>query len=248
MLEKINFMLLSMLILLFSCTKEETPYRQENRFQEMLDHLVLECPEETSSDFFKCEIDSTHVCYYNGVDGMNKRIDYGIVYITKGASTLVSNNQSNILGKRIVFGIVGNNKIGYQDWIEFSTPIFDENISKEDYLDSLFAVSYHKVEDYYNKNRGLTVSLNMLKRIDTLSGNGGLIYPISSSYGSQEESYIYFIKVEKLREGNTIYYDIEMEVQCDLYYFKAEDGYHQYKKKGKWGRLTNGLLKMKVAL
>ncbi len=232
-------------IILFSVScKKEPYYPQEAKFQEMLDHLVLECNERESDDYFKAIIKGQDACYYDGVNGYSKRIDYLNHFVTKGPNT-----SSGVIssGHVINFGILlgVSDATTYQHCILFQTPVFPVRITKEQYLDSLFSISNHKIIDRNNKE-GIKVELNMF---DKQSKNSASVYSFYAETGYQkEDSYLRFIKADKVNENGTIYYDIEMEVQCYLYYHKNEDGFVQYGKEGLWGKLENGILKMKVKL
>lgn len=232
---------------LLSCD-EEPVYHQEAKFQEMVDHLVLDCPDIDGEDYFKATINGMDACYYDGYDGMKKELSYRNTFVTKGSSFSTNQNYSDF-GHTIYFGITSDLTTKYQDWISFRTPKFSANVSKEHYLDSLFSIPYHKLRDRNNPDL-ISVRLNMLDRNDKIkSSNGGVIYSFTTDSGYQgEDSFIHFVKVEKIQTAGITYYKIEMKVQCDLYYKKEKDGYTPYGKEGLWGRLDNGVLKMNVLL
>ena len=71
--------------------------------------------------------------------------------------------------------------------------------------------------------------------MDKKTVGGGNVYSISSRFGLQEDSYIRFRKVEKSVINGVTSYDIEMEVECNLYHWP------QYGQEGLWGRMEDGL-------
>jgi len=233
------------LIMMLSCKKEGVNYPQEEKFNEMVNHLDLNCLDTSSSDFFKAIINGKNACYYDGVNNMKKELSYRNYFVTGSPSTTTQPPKD--AGHVILFGITLDLEKGqkYQNWVEFSTPRFDLGISKEMFLDSLFSISDHQIAGK-NFPNGIKVKLSMY---DKKQKSGGSVYSFYSEVGCQSsESYLRFRKVEKKVEFGYKYYDIEMEVQCDLFYHVNDDGYAQYGKEGLWGKLENGLLKMKVRL
>lgn len=238
--------LFSFVLVFISCEKSDQ-YRQSVKFQEMLDHLELDCPDEDSDAYFEAIIHNQSTCYKNGIDGMLSSYRYQISFTTQ-SSSFITGADYQLNGRIISFGIRPDTAAQYQDWVVFSTPLFPLKVSAERYLDSLFSIENHLVTDR-NERQGITVTLYMMDLFKSGNPGGGITYPLSSKYGYQKEnSFLKFTEVTKGIQLGKTYYDIVMEVQCGLYFYKDRDGYTQYGKEGLWGNLKNGELRMRIVL
>jgi hypothetical protein len=77
---------------------------------------------------------------------------------------------------------------------------------------------------------------------DLNPGGGALLSIISSAQGEQEDSEIKINRVIKTTDNGKFFYDLEMTVNCKLYYqpFLGTGGLY--------GKLENGVLRLKTKL
>ncbi len=251
---KNTFIIISAIIITILCTiscnkAPAEPSIDEIIFQEMYDNLELGCEEHDVDDYFKATINGVECCYYDGVNNMRKDLSYANVTVTESPTLIIGEGSPEFLGHTIHFGIELNRTTGekYQNWVQFYSPLFAPGISKEAYLDSIFAIERHEIAGMYNAD-GFTVKLSMWKKRASQVGSGA-VYSFYSTSGLQsEDSYLRFVKAEKKSAAGITFYDIEMEVECELYYLITPSGHAQYGEEGLWSRLEDGILKMKVLL
>jgi len=222
---------------LFSCEKKEENSRHIT-YAELLEGLVLDCPNETKEHYFKGIVNGIETCYYDTVD--SKRLDFSITskFTTSGSSFTTGDTTGVSDARKGAYIGLLNPAINIQGDDEIKIYFPDFNLERDDieYLDSLFAIENHLYQTELQERNRFEVALEIVDLgYYSESGGGGNIYPISSRFGSQEDSVFRFREVRKEEEGNKTYFYIELEIDCNLYHFS------QHGQEGLWGRIEDGL-------
>ena len=200
-------------------------------YQRSLDNLILDCPADTSEYYFKATIDGTRTCYYVGGDSLQLFFSTTSRFTTPSPTfntgdTISDRRKGARLSIRHVPVIEGD------DYVYIHFPDYAIGRDTLEYLDSLFAIEYHKVSATKEERENFTVEFAM---VDISNGYVVLLNSIFSYFGPQDDSYVRFRKVEKTREADGTYYYIEMEIECNLYHWS------QYGQEGLWSKLEDGI-------
>ena len=234
---------------LFTCQKEEFQYDPYlvSTYQQFLEDLVLDCPSDTSEYYFKGIINGYQTCYYDGIDGRILRYGISSKFTTPGPSFNTGDTISDAKrGFHIEFPHYPYRQ--GEDYIDIAFPDVSANIDKYVYLDSMFAKTNYEVksgtedENYtsFITDDKFLITLNMMDKHE--DSNGGHVFPISTQFGSQDDSYVRIIKADKTVENGVVYYFIVLEIECNLYHWP------QYGKEGLWGKIENGILVAKCKI
>lgn len=228
---------ITFLLSIFSCWKEEPQYNEYlvTTYQQLLDNLVLDCPSDTSEYYFKATIAGQPTCYFDGVDGRKLKF-YSTVKFTTPSPSFNTGNLPNDVRNSAYLDIKHKPTRQGEDFVRVKFPDYDFDRDLVEYLDSLFAIEIHELAATTEEaDIKFEVELSMIdmKYPET---DGGIVFPISTRFGNQDDSYIRFRKVEKTLEQGYVYYYIEMEVECSLYHWP------QNGKEGLWGKIENGIL------
>lgn len=232
----ICFFILS-LFLLYSCKKEEPPYKAAgtDTYWAFIDSLELDCPEDTSAYYFIGLINGYPTCYYDGVDGKVLYFSISSIFTT-GSPTFNSGDPPSNIRKGANLSFHSKPYETGDDNLRIDFPDFNIKRDTIDYLDSLFSIEWHEVaskkEELKNK---FIISIYMIDVIGT-TGDGGLGYYISTRYGPQPNSWLRFKEVRKTLEPDGIYYSVIIEFECDLYYNP------QYGVEDLFGRIEDGVI------
>ncbi|MEO1518242.1 MAG: hypothetical protein AAFV95_24695 [Bacteroidota bacterium] len=238
-MKKLLFLPLA-LLMLFSCKDDDDPSPREIRYQiyqEFLDGLEFDCPSDsTSAYYFKGAINGEQACYYDGIDGVEVSFGFLSKFETSGSST--SDSVFNVRqGANLLF--VPFPLENGEEFIDLIFPCFERGKSRIEYIEALFAIENHQILSDQLEDNGFEVMLNLME----LRGkNEGVTYPLSTRWGPQPNSYLRLRKAERSRIDDTIYYEIEMELACDLYHWE------QNGQTGLWGRIEQASIRAKFPI
>ncbi|MFM2392879.1 MAG: hypothetical protein RLZZ546_861 [Bacteroidota bacterium] len=233
----IFFIIIILIISNISCEKEVRPLSIREltviRYKTVLDSLNLNCPSEKTENYFTALIGVDEACYYDGVDGLSTRMDK-VVSFTTSSPSFNTNTTYSDAANYFRFGILRSPGFkSFEDLISFTTPKYLIGSDSERFLDSLFAIKEHKIREKEDEFDKFLISLELYHPGPDSSFMG---LHIRTHFGPQEGSKLIINSVRKFREGEDLYYDLDISLNCTLYHWP------QTGKTGIWGKIENGHL------
>jgi hypothetical protein len=231
------FFLSVSLFCIWSCNTTDAESAND-AYYAAIDKIKYSCTESVNENSFEATIKNTKTCYYGGEDRKITFLSVASIFTTPGP--MLSSSDTLTQSKSIIMGIVNDGLIQDEEFLEFTLPKFGLDIDPVDYLDSFLAQKVIPVRSIKNEPNSMLVELNI---DDLLPLGGALRSIISSEAGEQDEGGV--IKVTHLLktvENGKTYYDLELTVNCKLYY-KPTLGTG-----GFYSKLENGVLRLKAKL
>jgi hypothetical protein len=237
-----HFFLFSALIffLLVSCKKS---YFEQAaiEYKDALSKVEFGCNEIEEKWYVSALLNGKKICYYNGQDNYFANTGEFVNTRTSGPY-LDPKDTASILNsaKNLRFGIT-HELAHLQESLYFNTPLFPPETEWSEIAEESFKLgelpllsNLPGVEDNYFNSKGFNITLNIPYKSNPNS-NGFTGYEIQSRNGSQDNSHLEIVKLDKLDANGYLYYNIEMEFECNLYHMQES-----------YGRLEDGKLVMQV--
>jgi hypothetical protein len=203
-----------------------------------IDKIKYSCTESVNENSFEATIKSTKTCYYGGEDRKITFLSVASIFTTSGP--VLSSSDTLTQSKSIIMGIVSNGNVQDEEYIEFTLPKFGVDVDPATYLDSFLLQKEIKVRSIKDEPNSMLIELVIQ---DLLPLGGSSLYIISSSTGEQEGSELKVTRFEKTIENGDVYYNLEIHVDCKLYYKPTLLGTG-----GFYSKLENGVLRLKAKL
>lgn len=243
--------------LLISCKKEPMipPYFAEV-YPKILDDINIECTESEEEYYIYAKINGQEFCHDEKKVG-EFRFFVTNKFETTGSS--VSTSTTNAGARNGLHLSLGKSIQHFNEHINIYFPDFNLDKQAQVHLDSLIVKKDHDimgVEDVYVPAGSSNLEINTLETgggflddflvniesIDQITGSGGIMFRISSIFGSQDGSYLRFNEVKKTVEADGTYYYMDIEFECNLYHWP------QYGITGLWGEIREGRIIAKLKL
>ncbi len=245
-------------ILFSSCLNEPddiNPYFAEI-YPIVLEDINITCTQGESDNYIAAQIKSMEFCHYEDIVGA---FDFSPVSKFSTASPNMSTSGSVIQARKGLVLTLGDENTHLNEHFVINFPDFESNFDVVDYLDSIFMLSNHDImgmediqipagasnDEIILIESGSGYLNNFLIEInskDSVTETGGIVFSISTIFGSQEGSFLRFSEVKKTFEVDGIYYNMIIEFQCDLYHWP------QYGYEGLWGSVREGRIHAHVKL
>ncbi|MFT6337886.1 MAG: hypothetical protein ACI86M_003189 [Saprospiraceae bacterium] len=256
------FLLIVFVIAISSCCKEDekmiNPYFAKV-YPQILDSIELECDPDTSYNYVFAEINNTDFCRYESKVGkfeLNKSSKFMTSSPTIGSGEVDPDARQ---GASLDLGDI--HLKNRHEVLQIKFPDFKLGRNFIEYLDSIFSIEEHDIigledivipdgtdieEEALLKFSGgylksFLIELGAVDRVN-ITESGGNGFSLRSIYGDQEDSYIRFTNVEKTKDDEHVYYDLEIDFSCNLYHWP------QYGYEGLWGEVRNGKIIAKVSV
>ena len=218
-----KFYLLFFIIFCFSCKREQeiTPLTDDDL---LLAYSEFECiaPSFEPSTYFKGKIGNKDLCYYDGVDNIYtiNEVESNTVTITKTPElTLNTNNPNSRQGNSLNLSFYRSDAKRYQTELNLSTAFSTQDSTMKQYIDKYFIKP--SITILYKENAGKFPYENkegIVISIFTYETVGQSVGLLSTIIGKQTpNSYIKVKKVKKVVVFGKIYYDIVLDIKCDLH-------------------------------
>lgn len=234
------------LFYLSSCKKLSYAEMDMINYQLAQDSMELdECMDLAIDFYFKGKINGKEFCYFHGENGYRAYSTGGYRIITEGPELIISSSgpvdtsSNEGTGVYLVFGL--NNELQHlQETFLFTTPFFPFNTSVVDIADSTLKIgTLPLASDVTSIYNGFNLNLKIPYKANP-DLDGFTTFLVESRFGEQDTSRLEIIFLEKTEEDDDyVYYDIELEVECNLYHNERYGG-------GLYGRLEEGILKMRL--
>jgi len=231
--------------LLVSCKKSYLEL-DEIETKKALALVEFGCNEIEEKWYVSALLNGSKICYYDGQDNYFSSTGKFTISVTSGPY-LDPKDTASILnsGKYLKFGIT-HELAHLQESLYFNTPLFPPETEWSEIAEESFKLGKLPLlsnlpgfDDNYFNSKGFNILLEIPYKSDPNS-HGFVGVNIESRVGSQEDSHLEIVKLDKLDANGYLYYTIEMEFACNLYRASGLVAGEFY------GRLEDGKLVMQV--
>ena len=218
-----KFYLLFFIIFCFSCKREQeiTPLTDDDL---LLAYSEFECiaPSFEPSTYFKGKIGNKDLCYYDGVDNIYtiNEVESNTVTITKTPElTLNTDNPNSRQGNSLNLFFYRSDIERYQTTLKFFTPFSTRDSTMKQYIDKYFTKPSITILDKENAGKYPFENKEGIQVYIFTCKSPGISTGLLSTVDGKQTSgrYIKVKKAEKVVVFGKIYYDIVLDIKCDLY-------------------------------
>jgi len=210
-----RYILFSLLVSFLICCSENSIEQSAREYKdEFLNLAEFDCKGIVSEYYIQATIDNMEYCT-NTDDNIKNQIHLFSSFVTTGPSTDSSTVVSGSSARNIWFGLyadfVPNTRVKHLFFISESYP---DSYSKLDIAEDVFVEGKKwSVSGFDTFGKGISV----LYRYTDGRENYNTSHYVESIYGVQEGKSIKMKKVNVRKEGEYIYYSVEMTFEADLY-------------------------------